>query len=55
MRSMLSDVFGIHPNAIRFCDLLVERGFHIVYPDFFDGKPYVLQTRVCRVAAPHSS
>ncbi|CAO3637435.1 unnamed protein product [Cunninghamella blakesleeana] len=36
---IIYDIFGLHPNAKQFADIVATRGFKVVMPDFFRGKP----------------
>lgn len=32
---LVSDIFGLHPNACRYADVLAKAGFLVLMPDFF--------------------
>lgn len=36
----IPDIFGNHPNAYQFADVLAANGFFVVMPDFFRGSPW---------------
>jgi dienelactone hydrolase len=35
---MIPDIFGLHPNAYQFADVLAAHGFRVVLPDYFRGE-----------------
>ena len=40
---VVSDIFGMQPNSMRFADLLAENGYLVVMPDFFGERAWPVE------------